>query len=155
MKSILKIPRYLLIFSMFLMVADFNILWDQLLSVFIFVVVLSTLSNPVCFCLFVSFFFYGTYFSTYPLSRLITWECDVKISVAQIYQNPVQLKSLQLWIGPWCNIEIFNTMRPRQNRWHFAFPSAFSWMKMFEYRLKFHWSLFLRVQLTIFQHWFR
>ena len=28
-------------------------------------------------------------------------------------------------------------------------------MKMFEYRLKFHWSLFLRVQLTIFQHWFR
>ena len=33
--------------------------------------------------------------------------------------------------------------------------SAFSWMKMFEFRLKFHWSLFLRVQLTIFQHWFR
>ena len=35
------------------------------------------------------------------------------------------------------------------------FWSAFSWMKMFEFRLKFHWSLFLRVQLTIFQHWFR
>ena len=33
--------------------------------------------------------------------------------------------------------------------------SAFSWMKMFEFRLKFQWSLFLRVQLTIFQHWFR
>ena len=31
--------------------------------------------------------------------------------------------------------------------------SAFSWMKMFEFRLKFQWSLFLRVQLTIFQHW--
>ena len=28
-------------------------------------------------------------------------------------------------------------------------------MKMFEFRLKFHWSLFPRVQLTIFQHWFR
>ena len=26
---------------------------------------------------------------------------------------------------------------------------------MCEFRLKFHWSLFLRVQLTIFQHWFR
>ena len=26
---------------------------------------------------------------------------------------------------------------------------AFSWMKMFEFRLKFHWSLFLRVPLTI------
>ena len=33
--------------------------------------------------------------------------------------------------------------------------SAFSWMKMFEFQLIFHWSLFLRVQLTIFQHWFR
>ena len=33
--------------------------------------------------------------------------------------------------------------------------NAFSWMKMVEFRLKFHWSLFIRVQLTIFQHWFR
>ena len=33
--------------------------------------------------------------------------------------------------------------------------SAFSWMKMFEFRLRFHWSLFLRVQLTITQHCFR
>ena len=33
--------------------------------------------------------------------------------------------------------------------------NAFSWMKIFEFRLKFYWSLFLRVELTIFQHWFR
>ena len=33
--------------------------------------------------------------------------------------------------------------------------NAFSWMKMLEFRLRFHWSLFLRVQLTIFHHWFR
>ena len=33
--------------------------------------------------------------------------------------------------------------------------NAFSWMKMLECRLRFHWSLFLRVQLTIIQHWFR
>ena len=32
--------------------------------------------------------------------------------------------------------------------------SAFPWMKMFEFWLKFHWSLFLRVQLTIIQHCF-
>ena len=31
---------------------------------------------------------------------------------------------------------------------------AFPWMKMCEFRLKFHWILFLRVQLTILQHWF-
>ena len=36
-----------------------------------------------------------------------------------------------------------------------TFLNVFSSMKMFEFRLKFHWSLFPRVQLTIFQHWFR
>ena len=33
--------------------------------------------------------------------------------------------------------------------------NAFSWMKIYEFRSRFHWSLFLRVQLTTFQHWFR
>ena len=33
--------------------------------------------------------------------------------------------------------------------------NAFSWMKMLEFRYKFHWGLFLRAQLTILQHWFR
>ena len=36
-----------------------------------------------------------------------------------------------------------------------TFSNAFSWMKMFEYRLRFDLSLFLRVELTISQHWFR
>ena len=36
-----------------------------------------------------------------------------------------------------------------------TFSNAFSWMKMFEFLLEFHWSLFLGVQLTIFQHWFK
>ena len=35
-----------------------------------------------------------------------------------------------------------------------TFSNAFSWMKMNEFWLNFHWSLFPRVQLTIFQHWF-
>ena len=35
------------------------------------------------------------------------------------------------------------------------FSNAFSWVQMYEFSLKFHWSLFLRFQLTIFQHWFR
>ena len=33
------------------------------------------------------------------------------------------------------------------------FPNAFSWMKMYEFRLNCPWSLFLMVQLKIFQHW--
>ena len=36
-----------------------------------------------------------------------------------------------------------------------TFSIAFSWMKMFEFRLRFHWSLFPRVQLTILQLWLR
>ena len=35
------------------------------------------------------------------------------------------------------------------------FSSVLSCMKMFEFRSKFLWRLFLRVHLTIFQHWFR
>ena len=33
--------------------------------------------------------------------------------------------------------------------------NAFSWMKMLEFWYKFYWSLLLRVQFTIIQHWFR
>ena len=36
-----------------------------------------------------------------------------------------------------------------------TFSNAFSWMKTYESWLISHWSLFLRVQLRIFQHWFR
>ena len=39
--------------------------------------------------------------------------------------------------------------------WPTTFSNVFYWMKMKECRLKFHWSMLLRVQLTIFQHWFR
>ena len=36
-----------------------------------------------------------------------------------------------------------------------TFSNAFSWMKMYEISSRFWWSLFLRVQLTIFQNWQR
>ena len=36
-----------------------------------------------------------------------------------------------------------------------TFSNAFSWMKRYKFLLKFHFGLFPRVQLTIFQHWFR
>ena len=36
-----------------------------------------------------------------------------------------------------------------------TFWNGFSWIKMHEFRLKFHWSLLLGFQSTIFQHWFR
>ena len=36
-----------------------------------------------------------------------------------------------------------------------TFSNAFSWMKMYKFWLRFHWSLFRRVQLTISHSWFR
>ena len=33
--------------------------------------------------------------------------------------------------------------------------NGFSLMNMYEFLIRFHWRLFLGVQLTIFQHWFR
>ena len=36
-----------------------------------------------------------------------------------------------------------------------TFWNGFSWMKMCEIWSRFHWSLSLGVQLTMFQHWFR
>ena len=51
----------------------------------------------------------------------------------------------------------FNTLRRRQNGHHFqmTFSNAFSWMKILKFQLECHWNLFPRVQLIIFQHWFR
>ena len=50
-----------------------------------------------------------------------------------------------------------NTFRPRKMDAIFqtAFSNAFSSMKMYEFLVKFHWSLFLGIRLTIFHYWFR
>ena len=36
-----------------------------------------------------------------------------------------------------------------------TFSITFSWTKMYELRLIYYWKLFLRLELPIFQHWFR
>ena len=61
-------------------------------------------------------------------------------------------------------IKIFTTFHDTLTHWgrdkmdaisQTTLSNSFSWMEMLEFRLKFHWNLFPRVQLTIFQHWFR
>ena len=56
------------------------------------------------------------------------------------------LDSIQCTLKVLCHY--FNTLRMRQTQ-----TNAFSWMNVSEFRLKFHLSLFLKVQLTIFHHW--
>ena len=59
-----------------------------------------------------------------------------------------------IFSGSWCS-QLTHWSRDKMDAIsQTTLSSAFSWMKMFEFRLQFHWSLFLMVQLTIFQHWF-
>ena len=64
--------------------------------------------------------------------------------------------------GAWQTVLTFNTAS-KLTHWgrdkmaaisQTTFSNAFSWMKMFELSLIFHWRLLTRVQLTIYQHWF-
>ena len=58
--------------------------------------------------------------------------------------SPKLLSEPKLWAGPLTHwgrdkmAAIFQT----------SFSNRFSWMKMYQFRLIFHWTLFLRVQLT-------
>ena len=55
------------------------------------------------------------------------------------------------------NLFYINIFRPTQNGRHFPddiFECIFL-NEICKFQLIFHWSLFLRAQLTIFQHWFR
>ena len=87
--------------------------------------------------------------TVYNLSCNMVW---------QIYWNIFKAvddsKHITLMINP------INTLRPieAETKWLPFFSNisyAFSSMKMFEFWLNFHRSSFLRLKLTINQHWFR
>ena len=73
-----------------------------------------------------------------------------------------------MWCGGWVGVCFtaflyqsvvllsINTLRPRKVAISFqrTFSNAFSWKKIYKFGLKFHWSFFLRVQLTMFHHWY-
>ena len=48
-----------------------------------------------------------------------------------------------------------NSLRPRDPYFPYDIFKCLSCMQMHELRLKFHWNLFLGIQLIIFKHWFR
>ena len=84
--------------------------------------------------------------------HLRTISQEVLMNFIHVFQNCTFQITTIYPRGQWVN-----TLRPRQMDAisQTTYSSAFSWMKMFEFRLKFHWSLFPRIQLTIFQQWFR
>ena len=74
---------------------------------------------------------------------------DCEGTVCKNPSNPTNTQNITpLWSTHWCRDKmavIFQT----------TFSNTISWMKMYGRRLRFHWSLFWRVQLTILWHWFR
>ena len=50
---------------------------------------------------------------------------------------------------------VINPLTKSPTFWQTTFWNAFSWLKMIEFRFKFHWNLFPGVQLTVRQHGFR
>ena len=85
----------------------------------------------------------------------LNWEPNKKLEIRIISPDP------RINIVPWVGIPLQCIVLTHWGRDKMAatfqttFSNAFSWMKMYEFQLRFHWSLFLRVQLTIFQHWVR
>ena len=66
----------------------------------------------------------------------------------RVIQNGVDLRPHQWLLTNWGRDKIDAISQT-------TFSNAFSWMKMYEFHLWFHWSLFPRFELPIFQHWFR
>ena len=79
-----------------------------------------------------------------------------------INQNSKSYKTPHIWLS-WasyalCAVLIFLTHWGRNKMADICqttFSNAFPWMKMYEFRLKCHWSLFVRIQLAIYHHWLR
>ena len=108
----------------------------------------------------------------YPILCCI-WKVTSGDNTVMHQPKPTTTAMLSQWLGRReCRLRLCNSlcrtelMLLRQHLTHWGwdkmtaifqttFSNAFSWIKMYEFRLGFHWSLFLRVQLIIFQHWFR
>ena len=89
----------------------------------------------------------GTVNNKSALGRVMAWCWPGDNSLL----GPMMIKQT----GPW-PIELTHWGRDKMaGIFQTTFSNQFSWMKMCKFRLRFHWSLFPMVQLTIFHHWFR
>ena len=82
----------------------------------------------------------------------------IQVSLKFVLEGPIDSKSSLFWVMAWCNSWLTVLTHWGRDKmaanWQTTFSNAFSWMKMFEFWLNFHWRLFWKVQLTICQHWF-
>ena len=115
-----------------------------------------TLIDRENFIVTCSFYIYYTYLFCFTdfifihryLQKIFTWIILFALIILSSYIFVLHMWSLRAGLTHWGRDKMNATSQTTSS-------NAFSWMKMSEFRLRFHWSLFLRVQLTIFQHWFR
>ena len=96
-----------------------------------------------------------------PFSKQ-SWGCWFKTLSRPLWRHcNVEICDTMMLMWHHCNMCFFLHIQPDWGRDKMAaifqttFSNAFSWMKKYKFRLKFHWSEFFKVQLTTFQHWFR
>ena len=82
-------------------------------------------------------------------------ECGVDLSVLTFHTIDKLARLSHWWLGGVAMILTHWGWDKMDAIFQTTFSNTFSWMKIYEYRLKVHWRLFLGVELTISQHWFR
>ena len=103
----------------------------------------------------------GPYFSEDIFQHIFANEnvwISIKISLKFVPKGQINNFSALVQIMAWRrpgDKPLSEPMTEFTNAYMHHFSNTFSRMKMYEFQLRFHWSLFLRVKLTIFQHWFR
>ena len=95
------------------------------------------------------------------LYSFILYSFDSPTQFNKIPDTPHSCLGGDHWCLLWCLdasvIDKINTLGPRQNG-RYCTDDTFKYIflnKILEFRLTFHWSVFLGFQLTIFRHWFR
>ena len=64
------------------------------------------------------------------------------------YRAHYDVTVMRVWLTHWGRNKMADIYQT-------TFSNVFSWMKMYKFRVRFHWSSSPRIQLTIFRHWFR
>ena len=120
-------------------------------------------------CIFLGIYCKHLELISWPLAKLslldVLYDCTTEIMIIAI-GCPSKNGTGFILIASVCvtskllftdNTDFINNLRRRKMTAisQTTFSDAFSWMKIYEFRLTFIWNLFLRAQLSIFQYWFR
>ena len=75
-----------------------------------------------------------------------SWFATMVVNALNVVRGPCKQHKIKYELTSWGRDEMADIFQT-------TISNAYSWMKMYEFRLK--WSLFLMVQLKIVHHWFR